>query len=279
MSKFKSFKEYITEEKGKEATFTFGRFNPPTVGHLKLLEAVYKNSNGKDFFIFASQSNDAKKNPLDYDTKIKYMRKIFTRFARNIIMDKSVKTAFNVCSFLYDKGYTQVTMVVGSDRVNEFDIVLNKYNGIKGRHGFYNFEGGVKIISAGQRDPDADDVTGMSASKMRAAASANDLQTFVSGLPSNFKQGKELFNDLRKAMGLSETYNFREHIQLKKVSSIREAYVQEKIFKKGDLVIIKESDDVGTIIVRGSNYVIVEFENGQKQRKWIDDIIPLEMTE
>jgi hypothetical protein len=279
VNKFKSFKEYVVEERGKSATFTFGRFNPPTIGHLKLLEAVYKNSNGKDYFVFASQSNDPKKNPLDYDTKIKYMRKIFPRFARNIIMDKSVKTAFNVCSYLYDKGYTEAVMVVGSDRVKEFDLVLNKYNGEKGRHGFYNFKGGVKVVSAGERDPDADDVSGMSASKMRAAANANDFQAFSSGLPSNFKQSKQLFNDLRKAMGLSETYNFREHIQLKKVSSIREAYIQEKIFNKGDLVIIKESDEVGTIIVRGSNYVIVEFQKGQKQRKWIDDIIPLELIE
>ena len=279
MSKFKSFKEYVTEAIGKEATFTFGRFNPPTTGHLKLLEAVHKNSNGRDYYIFASHSNDKKKNPLDYDTKIKYMRKMFPRFARNIIMTKDVRTAIDVCSFLYNKGYAEVKMVVGSDRVKEFDILLNKYNGVKGRHGFYNFNGGVKVVSAGERDPDADDVSGMSASKMRAAASANDFQTFVSGLPSSFKQGKKLFNDLRTAMGLTETHSFREHIQLKTVSSIREAYVQEKIFNKGDLVIIKESDDVGTIIVRGSNYVIVEFEKGQKQRKWIDDIIPLELTE
>lgn len=273
----KSFKSYITEAT-KEVVFTFGRFNPPTIGHEKLLDKVKKTAGSNDYFIYASQSQDPKKNPLDYTTKIKYMRKMFPKHARNIILDNSVKNVFDILVKLYDKGYTRASMVVGSDRVKEFEILANKYNGVSARHGFYNFENGVKIISAGERDPDAEGVSGMSASKMRAAASANDLKLFSNGLPSGFKEATPLFNDLRKAMGLEESYSFREHIQLKKVSSIREAYVQEKIFNKGDLIVIKESDEVGSIVVRGSNYVIVEMEKGQKYRKWIDDIIPLEMA-
>ena len=269
----KSFGQYLNEAKnGKSATFTFGRFNPPTVGHEKLIEKVYKSADGGDYFVYASQSNDAKKNPLDYQTKIKYMRKMFPRFARNIILDKSIKSVFDVLTQLYDKGYTRVQMVVGSDRVREFDALTNKYNNVKGRHGFYNFEGGVKVISAGERDPDADDVSGMSASKMRAAASANDFASFSKGLPSSFKLGTELFNDLRKAMGLSESRSFREHVQLESVSDVREAYVQGDLFEKGDSVVDVKTEEVYTVASLGANYVIVESSDGKKLRKWLEDI-------
>lgn len=269
----KSFGQYLKEAKnGKSVTFTFGRFNPPTIGHEKLIEKVYSIADGGDYFIYASQSNDAKKNPLDYQSKIKFMRKMFPRFARNIILDKSIKSVFDVLTQLYGKGYTRVQMVVGSDRVREFDAIANKYNNVKGRHGFYNFEGGVRIISAGERDPDADDVSGMSASKMRAAAAANDFTTFSKGLPSSFKQGTDMFNELRKAMGLSESHTFREHVQLESVSDIREAYIQGELFAKGDTVVDKVSSEVYTVASLGANYVIVEGSDGKKSRKWLDDI-------
>jgi hypothetical protein len=274
----KSFSQYLNEAtSGKEATFTFGRFNPPTIGHEKLIKAVSKAA-VKDFFIYVSQSSDAKKNPLDYTTKIKYMRKMFPRYARQIILDKSIKTVFDILTQLYDKGYTRVTMVVGSDRVSEFEVLANKYNGVKGRHGFYNFENGIEVKSAGDRDPDADGVAGMSASKMREAAAANDFKSFSSGLPSGFKEAQQLFNDLRKAMGLKESRSFREHIQLESVSDVREAYVEGDLFNKGDLVIINKDDEVGTVCVRGANYLVVEMAGGRKIRKWIDDVRPLEET-
>ena len=236
---FKSFSEYVTEAT-KEITFTFGRFNPPTVGHEKLLDAVAKVARGSKYMVFASQSNDAKKNPLDYNNKVKYMRKMFPRHARSIQLDKSVKNVFDILVKIYDQGYNRVNMVVGSDRVNEFEALIGRYNAKKGRHGFYNFEGGVNVISAGERDPDAEGVSGMSASKMRAAAQANDFSLFTKGLPKNFKDGKQLFNDLRTAMGLKESHDYRQHIQLQTVSEEREAYVQGQLFELGDLVAIKE---------------------------------------
>ena len=272
---FKSFSEYVTEAK-KEITITFGRFNPPTVGHEKLLDAVAKVARGTKYMVFASQSNDAKKNPLDYTTKIKYMRKMFPRHARSIQLDKSVKNIFDILVKIYDQGYNRVNMVVGSDRVNEFEALTSKYNAVKGRHGFYNFEGGVNIISAGERDPDAEGVSGMSASKMRAAAQANDFSLFTKGLPSNFKDDKQLFNDLRKAMGLKESHDYRQHIQLQAVSEEREAYIQGELFDEGDMVVIKESDEVGTVSMLGSNYVLIEMADGKKMRKWLTDIEKIE---
>lgn len=272
---FKGFAEYVTEAT-KEVTFTFGRFNPPTTGHEKLLNAVAKVARGSKYMVFASQSNDAKKNPLDYTTKVKYMRKMFPKHARSIMLDNSVRSVFDILTKIYNQGYNKVNMVVGSDRVPEFEALVNKYNNVKGRHGFYNFEGGINIVSAGERDPDADDVSGMSASKMRAAAEANDFATFSKGLPRGFKDGQALFNDVRKGMGLKESYNYREHVEFSPVSEEREAYVQGELFTEGDIVVVKESDEVGQVIMLGSNYVLVEMADGKKLRKWINDVEKIE---
>lgn len=275
MNNFKSFSDYLVEE-AKEVVFTFGRFNPPTTGHEKLISKVASIASGNNYRIYASQSSDPKKNPLDYTTKVKVMRKMFPKHGRNIILDKNVKNALDVLSSLYGQGFTKVTMVVGSDRVNEFNALANKYNGVKARHGFYNFENGINVVSAGERDPDAEGVEGMSASKMRAAAAENDFSTFAKGLPSGFKGGQELFDTIRKAMGINEQSNYHNHIQLKPISDTREAYVAGELFDEGDEVIIKESNEVGKIVMLGANYVLVEMHDGKKSRKWLSDIEKIE---
>ena len=271
----KGFASYITEAT-KEITFTFGRFNPPTTGHEKLLDKVAQVARGGKYVVYASQSTDPKKNPLDYTTKVKYMRKMYPRHARSIVLDKNVRMVFDILTKLYDQGYNRVNMVVGSDRVKEFEVLTNKYNNVKGRHGFYNFEGGVNIVSAGERDPDADDVSGMSASKMRAAAEANDFALFSKGLPKGFKEGQALFNEVRKGMGLKESYNYREHVEFSPVSEEREAYIQGELFAEGDIVVVKESDEVGQVIMLGANYVLIEMADGKKLRKWLTDVDKIE---
>ena len=272
MNNFKSFHDYLTEA-ANGVVFTFGRFNPPTVGHEKLLEVLAKSAKGGDVYrVYASQSQDKKKNPLGYNDKVKFMRKMFPKHARSIINDKGVKTALDVLVKLYTDGFTQVSMVVGSDRVNEFDALANKYNGVDARHGFYNFEGGVNIISAGERDPDSEGVSGMSASKMRAAAEGNDFELFKKGLPTSFKDGQKLFNAVRSGMDLKESYTYRKHIQLESVSTIREDYINGDLFDVGDLVVVKESDEVGTVSHLGTNYVILKTTDGKSLRKWIDNV-------
>ena len=275
---FKSFTQYIAEAK-KEITFTFGRLNPPTIGHGKLFDSVARVASGGTYRIYVSQSQDPKKNPLEYTQKVKYIRKMFPKHARSVILDRDIRNLFDVLTELYDQGYTQANFVVGSDRVGEFERLTAKYNGVKGRHGFYNFQGGVNVISAGERDPDAEGVTGMSASKMRSAASANDFQTFSKGLPSGFKDAKDLFNDVRKGMGLTESHDFRSHIQLEPVSDDREAYVEGTLFEQGDTVVISQTEEVGTVSFLGANYVIVETTDGKKYRKWISDIERLDEGE
>jgi len=273
----KSFNEYLTEET-KEVVFTFGRFNPPTVGHEKLISKVASLAKGNNYRVYASKSQDAKKNPLDFNTKVKTMRKMFPKHGRNIMSDKDVRNALDILVKLYDQGFTKVTMVVGSDRVNEFSALTNKYNGVKSRHGMYNFEDGINVVSAGERDPDADDVSGMSASKMRAAAADNDYPTFSKGLPSSFKGGKDLFDSLRKAMGIKEAAEYKNHVQLAPVSDLREAYIKQRIFEEGEQVVITAKGIVGTITKLGANYLVVE-SKGETWRCWLDQVSKVDPNE
>ena len=200
----KTYQRFMTEKKGDTVIFTFGRFNPPTVGHEKLITAVQSvaKSRGGDFFVYPSHSQDPKKNPLNQSTKIKYMKKMFPKYKRNIIASTG-KTALAIASELYSKGYTNLVMVVGSDRVQEFQKILDRYNGEDKAHGFYDYDK-IEVVSAGERDPDAEGVEGMSASKMRAAAVAGDFKSFRMGTPKTLSDAdtKKLFNDIRKGMQL-----------------------------------------------------------------------------
>ena len=270
-----SFKLYL-EEKSSVGYFAFGRFNPPTTGHEKLITKVASLARGNDYKIFASQSVDAQKNPLEYKTKVKFMRKMFPKYARNIIMETSVKNFLDATMYMYKQGYKNLVMVAGDDRVQEFQKLLTKYNGVDSRHGKYEFES-IKVVSAGERDPDADDVTGMSASKQRANAKNNDFAKFSQGLPKGVSDqlSKQLFNAVRKGMNLNENKSFTRHVQLEKVSERREEYVSGDLFSVGQSVILKETDEVVTIEFCGSNYLIVEID-GKKKRKWLTDVEVLE---
>ena len=272
-----SFKNFLVEEE-KTVFFTWGRMNPPTIGHEKLLTVLSRKAGNNPYFVYLSQSTDPKKNPLSYKDKIKIARKMFPRHARRIMLDNKVKVLFDLLTKLYDMGYKNVTMVVGADRIQEFDILIKKYNGKKGRHGFYNFRN-INVESAGDRDPDAEGATGMSASKMRAAASKGDFTSFSQGLPKTFSNAdaKNLFNTVRKGMGLKEQKEYKNHIQLNPVSETREQYVSGNLYNIGDKVIVKESDEVGEVTHLGANYVIVEKGETQK-RYWLDSIELLEKT-
>ena len=273
-----SFKNFLIEEE-KTVFFTWGRMNPPTIGHEKLLTALSRKAGNNPYFVYLSQSTDPKKNPLPYKDKIKIARKMFPRHARRIMLDAKVRNLFDILTKLYDMGYKNVTMVVGADRVQEFDVLMNKYNGKKGRHGFYNFRS-MNVASAGDRDPDAEGATGMSASKMRAAAGKGDFTSFSQGLPKTFSNAdaKNLFNTVRKGMGLKEQREYKNHIQLNPISETREQYITGELYSVGDKVIVKESDEVGEVTHLGANYVIVE-KSGNQKRYWLDAIELLEKME
>jgi len=194
----------MTEKKGDTIVFTFGRFNPPTIGHEILIKAVESvaRAKGGDYLIFPSHTQDAKKNPLTQTEKIKYMKKMFSGYRRNIVKSTG-KDALEIAGELHKKKYTNLVMVVGSDRVKNFQTILDRYNGEDNKHGFYDFDK-IEVISAGERDPDSEGAEGMSASKMREAAIKGDFQTFRSGIPSSLSDDdtKKMLNDIRKAMRL-----------------------------------------------------------------------------
>ena len=266
-----SFKSFLIEE-DKTIFFTFGRMNPPTTGHEKLMNELSKKSGRNPYRVFLSQSSDNKKNPLDYNYKVKTVRKFFPKHARSVMLDKKVKNVFDAVTKLYDEGYKNINMVVGSDRTNEFKKLLEKYNGVKGRHGLYKFNK-INVISAGDRDPDADDVSGMSASKMRKLASDGDFTQFSQGLPRSVSnnEAKKVYNEVRKGMGLKEQKHFQNKLIFEPVSEKREDYVKGNLFDIGDRVAIVGSDELASVTSLGSNYVIVE-QNGRTYRKWIDDV-------
>lgn len=267
----KNFSQYLVEEE-REVYFTFGRMNPPTIGHGKVMDTLASKSGKYDYKVYLSQSQNPKKDPLTYEQKVKHVRKMFPKHARQVIMDKGINSVFDIAVKLYDQGYTKINMVVGQDRVREFEVLLNKYNGQKARHGFYNFKK-INVISAGARDPDATGVEGMSASKQRENVAKNDFVTFAQGVPKSMSNddARKLFNDVRKGMGLKEEVEFKNHIELESVSETRERYVSGDLFEVGDTVLIKESEEVGVVSVLGANYVIIE-SNGRKLRKWLDAI-------
>ena len=267
-----SFKQYLVEEQ-REVFFTFGRMNPPTIGHGKLMNVMATKSGKNPYKIYVSQSQDAKKNPLTYDQKIKHLRKMFPKHARSIILDKNARTVFEVVSSLYDQGFNKVSMVVGADRITEFETLLNKYNGVKGRHGFYNFEK-INIVSAGDRDPDSEGLEGMSASKQRENANNNDFTSFSQGVPNTMsnKDAKRLFNDVRSGMGLKEMTQFKNHIELKSVSEMREKFFEGELFNENDYVVVKETGDIGRISRLGTNYLLLDMDDGKFARKWIEDV-------
>ena len=267
----------MNEAKSKSIAFAFGRFNPPTIGHEKLITKL-ASVRVDDMRVYISQSQDPKKNPLSPRQKLSYMKSIFPRYGNKIMIPKT-NIVIDIITDLYNEGFTDLKMVAGSDRVNEFKKLFVTYNDVKSRHGYYNFDS-IEVISAGERDPDAEGASGMSASKMRAAAQDNDLETFEKGLP-NFRGVEKLFKDVRKGMNLAASYS--GHSNYKPIASleqfeqkqIRDMYIREMLFNKGDVVENVNIDVKGKVLRRGTNYVVIEDSNNNLHKSWIWDCIPV----
>ena len=265
------------EARRKSLAFTFGRFNPPTIGHEKLINKV-ASIRTDDYRIYLSRSEDPKKNPLSPRDKLSIMKKMFPRHARKIQIN-TTNMILDIASDLHKQGFTEIFMVVGSDRVREFETILNKYNDVKSRHGYYNFDN-INVVSAGERDPDAEGAVGMSASKMRAAASKNDLDSFRKGLPRGVDAGA-IMKQVRKGMNLSANYMYQRNV--KPIASleefeqqqIRDLYVREMIFNVGDEVNYIKEDIKGKVVRKGTNYIVVEDNNNNLHKAWIWDCIPV----
>ena len=272
-----SKKEAPPEEGGEEQsdtlTVVFGRFNPPTVGHEKLLSMAKKSSAGGDFKVYPSRSQDAKKNPLDPDMKISFMKKMFSDYEENIINDPDMKNIFDVLVTANEDGYGNVNIVVGSDRQAEFENLAQKYNGQ-----LYEFDL-IRVISAGVRDADAEGVEGMSASKMRKAVMDDDFESFRRGTPKKLDDGdtQALFNAVRTGMKLKKkakvTAEMWQVAPKLDPRGLREQYVSERIFRIGDIVENLNTGMIGEIIRRGTNHLICVTKENFMFKSWVKDVM------
>ena len=249
-------------------TVAFGRFNPPTTGHEKLLDTVASSSDDGDYVIVPSRSQDKKKNPLDADQKVAVMRQMFPNHSERIVNDPQNRTIFDVLKKAHMDGYAGVRIVGGADRQKEFDKLINNYNGLK-----YDFDT-VEVRSAGDRDPDSEGVEGMSASKQRKYAAENDFDNFLKGVPTamNKKVAKDLFNNIRKGMNIKEGWNLWEIAPRFDWKNLRELFVGKKIYQVGDLVENLNTGLVGRIIRRGANHLICVTEDNVMFKSWIKDV-------
>ncbi len=262
------FKDLMIEGSGL-IVISFGRFNPPTIGHEKVIEKVKEVAGTAPFRIYPSHST-GDKDPLPHAKKIAYMRKMFPKYKRNIVADKEAKTVIHIAEKLYKEGFTDLIMVAGSDRVKEFDTLLQRYNGKPDRKGkiIYDFNS-LKVVNAGQRDPDAEGVTGMSASKMRKAAADGDFDSFKMGIPNTIKdtEKKKLYLDVRKHMGIRER---RDMGEMNTFEELRDKYLVGKIWKTGDLV--EANGYTGKVVNRGTNYLSFADEDGKIHKVWLHEI-------
>jgi phosphopantetheine adenylyltransferase len=269
---------FLPVEKTKGTlTIAFGRFNPPHLGHLQLMDtaAASAEQEGSDYMIIPSRTQDKKKNPLDPDTKVSLMRSMFPQHSERIMNDASTRTIFDVLKKAHNDGYTNVRIVGGADRVNEFNKLANNYNG-----NLYAFDN-IEVVSAGDRDPDSDGVEGLSASRMRLAAAEGDFKTFRLGMPPDMrpKDARAVFDTVRASMGIqdqvAEVWEIAPKFDQK---TLRENYVREAIFNIGQLVENLNTGLIGRIIRRGTNYLICVTEDHIMFKSWIKDVMEAKLT-
>ncbi len=245
----------------KKIVFAFGRFQPPTIGHELLVKTVKKIAGTTaDHVIYASKTQDAKKNPLAVERKVYYLKRMFP--GMNFAPATEQQRTFMEVAAALNKKYKHIVMVAGSDRIAEYKRLLNSYNGKD-----FNFDS-IEVVSAGERDPDADDASGMSGTKMREAAKKGDFKLFKTGLPHTITDldARRLMNELRKASGLQPV---KESLNIV-VDELREKYFRGEIFNVGDTVSCNE--ETFSIVKRGSNHLLVKAEDGSLHSKWIHEV-------
>lgn len=257
----KNYRQLVKELPSKTVVFVFGRFNPPTTGHELLFKMVKKiaTQNNADHVIYASRTQDKKKNPLPVDRKLHYLKLMFKGF-NFVAANQNERTFMEVAAHL-NKKYKNIIMVAGSDRIAEYERLLNRYNGKN-----FKFDT-IQVVSAGERDPDSDNASGMSASKMRQFAEKGNFIQFKRGLPNSVREidARLLMNEIRQEMGLDA---IKEEVKFS-INQLRDKYFKGEIFHVGDIV--ESNGDQFEIVDRGSNYVTVVKE-GKLSRKWIQDI-------
>ena len=261
----KKLRQVLKELPSRKVVFAFGRFQPPTTGHELLVNIVKKVAFAQkaDHVIFASRTHDKKSNPLPVDRKVYYLNRMFPK-TNFVAANDEVRTFIEAAKMLSSK-YKNLVMIAGSDRVPEYKKILEKYNG-----DVFHFDT-VEVVSAGERDPDADSASGMSGTKMRLAAVDGDYKKFKTGLPRSLTDldGRRLMNEIRQGMGIEIV---KEQVKFE-TNDIREKYHSGQIFNIGENV--TDGQSIFEIIDRGSNYITVVDESGTTSKKWLDAVQPI----
>ena len=261
----KKLRQVLKELPSRKVVFAFGRFQPPTTGHELLVDKVKRVASIQkaDHVIFASRTHDKKSNPLPVDRKVYYLNRMFPK-TNFVAANDEVRTFIEAAKMLSSK-YKNLVMIAGSDRVPEYKKILEKYNG-----DVFHFDT-VEVVSAGERDPDADSASGMSGTKMRLAAVDGDYKKFKTGLPRSLTDldGRRLMNEIRQGMGIEIV---KEQVKFE-TNDIREKYHSGQIFNIGENV--TDGQSIFEIIDRGSNYITVVDESGTTSKKWLDAVQPI----
>lgn len=261
----KKLRQVLKELPSRKIVFAFGRFQPPTTGHELLVNIVKKvaSTQKADHVIFASRTHDKKSNPLPVDRKVYYLKRMFPK-TNFVAANDEVRTFIEAAKMLSGK-YKNLVMIAGSDRVPEYKKILEKYNG-----NIFHFDT-VEVVSAGERDPDADSASGMSGTKMRLAAADGDYKKFKTGLPKVLTDldSRRLMNEIRHGMGMEVV---KEQVKFE-TNDLREKYYAGQIFSIGEKV--TDGQNIFEIIDRGSNYITVVNESGATSKKWLDAIQPI----
>lgn len=261
----KNYKSFLLEVNTSTIVLGFGRLSPPTAGHGLLMAALTKEAKKRnaDHVMYLSKTQDKKKNPLSIDRKLFWAKKSFPGV--NLVAASDQIRTFIEAVKAQDGKYKNLVMIAGSDRVSEYQTLLNKYNGKE-----FNFES-ISVVSAGERDPDADGAEGMSATKLRTAAANNDFSTFRKGVSNALSDSdaRKMMQDVRKGMGIINVAEVAV-----KVTASRNAFYLGETFKVGQIV--KDGDVKFEILDRGSNYVVVVNENGELFRKFVEALTVVE---
>jgi phosphopantetheine adenylyltransferase len=258
--------EPIKEPKSaKTVTVVFGRFNPPSKGHQKLLDKAAEIASDGDFFIYPSRAQDNSKNPLEPNSKIRFMERIFPEYKKQIKDNPDIVSIFDALVAFSEDNYKVVNIVTGANKMSEFDRLATQYNGK-----MYDFDE-INVIPSDSTDPDYTE--GSDSSKMRKAALEDDFQTFKVSLPTGVspKDAQSLFQAVQRAYGsnIKETWQVAPRMDIKE---LREQYYQDKIFQVGSIVENLNTGLIGTVKRRGPNYLICVTEDNIMFKSWIQDL-------
>ena len=273
-------------------TIAFGRFNPPHAGHDKLMSTVASQSEENEYVIVPTKSEGKDTDPLDFTTKVEIMKDMFPEHSDKIVDDPGTRTIFDVLKKAHADGYSSVKLVGGSDREKLYDRLGSEYNGK-----LFDFDS-IETINAGERDENSDDaIETLSASVQRQHVKDGDFSAFFGNLHRpvevinpetgkveedlqpivDEKKAEAIYLKLRKAMKLEESKSLWQIAPRLDWKNLRENYIQENIFKLGQLVESFHTGLMGRIIRRGANYLICVSEDNIMFKSWIQDVVETKM--